>query len=98
MKIKNQKKIKIENRSINIQIGMLTAGFAGFMALMTGLQISKYTFNEFDNVCKHVGYNDCMRWFWQTKGFFQTAEVFSIVVLVASLIFVMVNKKEKSAS
>lgn len=76
-----------------MQIGLLAALFSGFLAFMSWLQISKFTFNEFDNVCKHVGYSDCMRWFWETKNYFQTVEIVSIVVLISSLILVWLNRK-----
>jgi hypothetical protein len=59
-------------------------------------KISPSTYREFDTTCQHFSYEDCMRWFNNTKPYFTKVAigslVLSVLTLVATLIIFLKNK------
>jgi hypothetical protein len=53
-------------------------------------KISPYTYHEFDTTCQHFSYNDCMRWFYNTKPYFTRVSIGSLILAVISLIATLV--------
>lgn len=87
-----EKEKRIKN---NIQIGVLVSIFSAFLVFMSWIELSEMTKNEFLWVCEGNNYNNCMRWFWETRDFFGITRIISVLTLVASLAFVVVNKKRR---
>lgn len=48
-------------------------------------KISPATYNEFNTTCQHFSYNDCMRWFYETKPYFTKVAILGLVLSVISL-------------
>lgn len=48
-------------------------------------KISPATYREFDTTCQHFSYNDCMRWFNNTKPYFTRVAIGSLVLAIISL-------------
>lgn len=94
--MKKIKSEKAKTKKTIFGIGMWIMFFSAFLGFMSWLQISQYTYGQFDSQCKETNYKSCMRWFWETKGFFQTVEIISIAILILSFIFVIINKKKKT--
>ncbi|MFA5026181.1 MAG: hypothetical protein WC503_06780 [Candidatus Shapirobacteria bacterium] len=53
-------------------------------------KISPVTYREFDTTCQHFSYNDCMRWFNNTKPYFTRVAVGSLITAFFSLIVTLV--------
>jgi hypothetical protein len=53
-------------------------------------KISPMTYREFDVTCQHFSYNDCMRWFNNTKPYFTRVAIGSLVLSVLTLIATLV--------
>lgn len=80
----------------------LTVGLVVFFSLLilsalAYWKISPYTYNEFNTTCQHFSYNDCMRWFENTKPYFTRVAIGSLVLAVLTLITTLVFyfKKKK---
>jgi hypothetical protein len=62
-------------------------------------KISPYTYREFDVTCQHFSYNDCMRWFNNTKPYFTRVTIGSlilaIITLIGTLVFYFRTKNNK---
>ena len=85
-----EKEKRIKN---NIQIGVLVAIFSAFLVFMSWIELSEMTKNEFLWVCEGNNYDNCMRWFWESRDFFGIIRIISLATLMTSLAFVAVNKK-----
>lgn len=73
----------------------LTGGLIIFFSLLilsalAYWKISPYTYHEFDVTCQHFSYNDCMRWFNNTKPYFTRVSIGSLILAGISLIATLV--------
>lgn len=48
-------------------------------------KISPSTYHEFDVTCQHFSYEDCMRWFYNTKPYFTKVAIGALVLAIISL-------------
>ena len=74
---------------------LLVAGLIIFFSLLilsalSYWKISPYTYKEFDTTCQHFSYQDCMRWFNNTKPYFTRVAIGSLVLSVLTLIATLV--------
>ncbi|MDD3998772.1 MAG: hypothetical protein PHR98_01545 [Candidatus Shapirobacteria bacterium] len=68
------------------------------LAALAYWKISPTTYREFNTTCQHFNYEDCMRWFYNTRPYFQKVTISSLVLATLSLILTLVfyfrqNKK-----
>lgn len=56
------------------------------LAALAYWKISPSTFREFDTTCQHFNYEDCMRWFYNTRPYFQKVTIGSLILAFLSLI------------
>ena len=89
-----KKKIKIVTTPYTYR-DFLTGGLIIFFSLLilsalAYWKISPYTYREFDTTCQHFSYNDCMRWFNNTKPYFTRVAISSLIVAFLSLIATLV--------
>lgn len=80
MKKKNKKKITPAFSRKDLLVGALTISFS--LLILSALaywKISPMTYREFDTTCQHFSYNDCMRWFNNTKPYFTRVAIGSLV-------------------
>ena len=65
-----------------------TTSFVSFLvlAVLAYWKISPSTYREFDTTCQHFNYEDCMRWFYTTKPYFQKVTISSLILAFLSLI------------
>jgi uncharacterized membrane protein YbaN (DUF454 family) len=60
------------------------------LAALTYWKISPSTYREFENTCQHFNYQDCIRWFYNTRPYFQKVTIGSLVLATLSFIFTLV--------
>lgn len=60
-------------------------------------KISPATYREFDTTCQHFSYDDCMRWFYNTKPYFTRVAIASLVLAFLSLITTLIIYFKKIA-
>ncbi|HWS49232.1 MAG TPA: hypothetical protein VN174_04260 [Candidatus Methanoperedens sp.] len=53
-------------------------------------KISPVTYREFDTTCQHFSYNDCMRWFYNTKPYFTKLAIGSLIFALLTLISTLI--------
>lgn len=66
------------------------------LAVLAYWKISPATYREFDTTCQNFNYQDCMRWFYNTRPYFQKVTIGSLILaflsLIATLIFYFQKK------
>jgi len=80
-----------------LEFGLVSALFLLIIAALAWWQFSPYTFREFDTTCQHFSYADCMRWFYNTKPFYQRSMIISLVaaaIALASTLYLYFKKKK----
>lgn len=80
----------------------LIAGLVTFFSLLilsalAYWKISPSTYREFDTTCQHFSYEDCMRWFYNTKPYFTRVAIGSLILSVLTLITTLIFYFKKSS-
>ena len=78
----------------------LVWGITAFLSFLTLAalaywKISPATYREFDTTCQHFNYQDCMRWFYNTKPYFTRVAIGSLVLSLVTLIATVITYFKK---
>jgi len=60
------------------------------LAALAYWKISPPTYREFENTCQNFNYQDCMRWFYNTRPYFQKVTIGSLILAFLSLITTLI--------
>lgn len=89
-KVKKVKKIAFNPQKEILAPGLLAFFLWLILSALAYWKISPYTFHEFDTTCQHFSYDDCMRWFYTTKPYFQKVEIVGFILATATLITTLI--------
>lgn len=96
-KVKKVKKIAFNPQKEILAPGLLAFFSCLILSALAYWKISPLTFHEFDTTCQHFAYNDCMRWFYTTKPYYQTliylGLTFAFIALISTLYLYFRKKK-----
>lgn len=96
---KTIKKLKGTVAKINwIQVAGLILIFSVLLVLFSAAQISPLSFKNFDRVCQHFNYQECMAVFWQQKSYYKNLLYVGLGLTffgVTGLVFSIVQKLRK---
>jgi hypothetical protein len=93
---KNIKSATISQKEI-LTLGLIAVFSFLILSALAYWKISPATYHEFDATCQHFSYNDCMRWFYNTRPYFTKVVVGSLILSLVSLIttlFLYFRKKK----
>jgi len=95
---KKTKKITPTFTKKDLLVWGITATISFFLlAALAYWKISPSTFREFDTTCQNFNYEDCMRWFYNTRPYFQKVTIASLILaslsLLTTLVFYFRKKK-----
>ncbi len=95
-------KKKIKKATPYTKKDFLAAGLIAFFSLLilsalAYWKISPSTYREFDTTCQHFSYEDCMRWFYHTKPYFEKVTIGSLILALLTLITTLVFYFKKTS-
>lgn len=79
------KKVNPDTYKEKIQTGLIIAIFAIFLILISWWETCPITFSEWYRICNSYT-NDCMKFYWQNKIYYQNIAKISLLVFVVDSI------------
>jgi len=89
--VKNWLKIDV------LETAIATLIFSLILLVFSWLQISKISYNNFDQICQKFNYEECMAVFWQQKSYYINLMYVSlglILVCVAAIVLSIVKRRK----
>ncbi|HBP50815.1 TPA: hypothetical protein DD455_00590 [Candidatus Shapirobacteria bacterium] len=97
MKKKTKKIATPYTRKDILAVGLIIFFSLLILSALAYWKISPSTYREFDTTCQHFSYEDCMRWFYNTKPYFTKVSlgglILAVLALITTLVFYFRKKK-----
>jgi len=88
--MKKNKKFSLPSKKDILTQGLIISFALLILSALAYWKISPSTYREFDTTCQHFSYEDCMRWFYNTKPYFTKLTIGSLSVATLTLITTLV--------